>query len=43
MIEDDRIVKPENLDQVATSTAASANAVSDPNVVGKTPSNDVVV
>lgn len=43
LIEDDRIVKPENLDQVATSTATSANAVRDPNVVGKTPSNSVVV
>ena len=43
LIEEDRIVRPENLDQVATSFAASGNAKSDPNVVGEFPRDDVAV
>ena len=43
LIEEDRIVRPENLDQVATSLATSGNAKSDPNVVGEFPRDDVAV
>ena len=43
LIEEDRIVRPENLDQVATSFATSGNAKSDPNVVGEFPRDDVAV
>ena len=43
LIEEDRIVRPETLDQVATSFAASGNAKSDPNVVGEFPRDDVAV
>ena len=43
LIEEDRIVRPENLDQVATTFATSGNAKSDPNVVGEFPRDDVAV
>ena len=43
LIEEDRIVRPENLDQLATTFAASGNAKSDPNVVGEFPRDDVAV
>lgn len=39
----DKIVRPENLDQLATTFAASGSAKSDPNVVGEFPHNDVAV
>jgi len=43
LIEDDRIVRPENLSQIATQPAASGNAIQDPNVAGKFPSQEVNV
>ena len=43
LIEEDRIVRPENLSQIATQPAASGNAIQDPNVAGKFPSNSVAV
>ena len=43
LIEEDRIVRPENLSQIATQPAASGNAIQDPNVVGKFPSQEVNV
>ena len=43
LIEDDRIVRPENLSQIATQPAASGNAIQDPNVAGKLPSQEVNV
>ena len=43
LIEEDRIVRPENLSQIATQPAASANAIQDQNVAGKFPSNSVAV
>ena len=41
LIEEDRIVRPENLSQLATQPAASANAIQDQNVAGKFPSQEV--
>ena len=41
LIEEDRIVRPENLSQIATQPAASANAIQDQNVAGKFPSQEV--
>ena len=43
LIEEDRIVSPENLSQIATPPAASSNAIQDPNVAGKFPSQEVNV
>ena len=43
LIEEDRIVRPENLSQIATRPAASGNAIQDPNVAGKFPSQEVNV
>ena len=43
LIEEDRIVRPENLSQLATQPAASGNAIQDPNVAGKFPSQEVNV
>ena len=43
MIEGDRIVRHENLNQLATTFATSGNAKSDPNVVGEFPRDDVAV
>ena len=43
LIEEDRIVRPENLSQIATQPAASGNAIQDPNVTGKFPSQEVNV
>ena len=43
LIEEDRIVRPENLSQIATQPAASGNAIQDPNVAGKFPSQAVNV
>ena len=43
LIEEDRIVRPENLSQIATQPAASGNAFQDPNVAGKFPSQEVNV
>ena len=43
LIEEDRIVRPENLSQIATPPAASGNAIQDPNVAGKFPSQEVNV
>ena len=43
LIEGDRIVRPENLSQIATQPAASSNAIQDPNVAGKFPSQEVNV
>jgi hypothetical protein len=41
--EEDRIVRPENLSQIASQPAASGNAIQDPNVAGKFPSQEVNV
>jgi len=43
LIEEDRIVRPENLSQIATQPAAGGNAIQDPNVAGKFPSQEVNV
>ena len=43
LIEEDRIVRPENLSQIATQPAASGNAIQDLNVAGKFPSQEVNV
>ena len=43
MIEGDRLVRHENLDQFATTSATSASAKRDPNVVGEFPRDDVAV
>ena len=43
LIEEDRIVRPENLSQLATQPAAGVNAIQDPNVAGKFPSQEVNV
>ena len=43
LIEEDRIVRPENLSQIATETATRANAIQDQNVAGKFPSQEVNV
>ena len=43
LIEEDRIVRPENLSQIATQPAASGNAIQDSNVAGKFPSQEVNV
>ena len=40
LIDEDRIVRPENLSQIATQPAASSNAIQDPNVAGKFPSQE---
>ena len=43
LIEEDRIVRPENLAQLSAQPAASSNAIQDPNVAGKFPSQEVNV
>tara|TARA_Y100001937_G_scaffold18907_1_gene26125 strand:- start:35 stop:505 length:471 start_codon:yes stop_codon:yes gene_type:complete len=43
LIEQDRIVRPENLAQLASQPAAGGNAIQDPNVAGKFPSQEVNV
>ena len=43
LIEEDRIVRPENLSQLAAQPAAGGNAIQDPNVAGKFPSQEVTV
>ena len=43
LIEEDRIVRPENLSQIATQPATRANAIQDQNVAGKFPSQEVNV
>jgi len=43
LIEEDRIVRPENLSQIATEPVTRANAIQDPNVAGKFPSQEVNV
>ena len=43
LIEEDRIVRPENLSQLAAQPAAGGNAIQDPNVAGKFPSQEVNV
>ena len=43
LIEEDRIVRPENLAQLSAQPAAGGNAVQDPNVAGKFPSQEVNV
>ena len=43
LIEEDRIVRPENLSQIATEPATRANAIQDQNVAGKFPSQEVNV
>ena len=43
MIERDRIVRPENLAQLSSQPATGGNAVQDPNVAGKFPSQEVNV
>ena len=43
LIEQDRIVRPENLSQIATEPATRANAIQDQNVAGKFPSQEVNV
>ena len=41
LIEEDRIVRPENLAQLSSQPAAGGNAIQDPNVAGKFPSQEV--
>ena len=43
LIEEDRIVRPENLAQLSSQPAAGGNAIQDPNVAGKFPSQEVNV
>tara|TARA_R100000988_G_scaffold45707_1_gene22563 strand:- start:2472 stop:2921 length:450 start_codon:yes stop_codon:yes gene_type:complete len=43
LIEEDRIVRPENLAQLSAQPAAGGNAIQDPNVAGKFPSQEVNV
>ena len=43
LIEEDRIVRPDNLAQLSTTPATSASAERDPNVEGKTPTNSVIL
>ena len=43
LIEEDRIVRPENLSQLASQPATGGNAIQDPNVAGKFPSQEVNV
>ena len=43
LIEEDRIVRPENLSQISSQPAAGGNAIQDPNVAGKFPSQEVNV
>ena len=43
LIEEDRIVRPENLSQLAAQPATTGNAIQDPNVAGKFPSQEVNV
>ena len=43
LIEEDRIVRPENLAQLSSQPAAGSSGVQDPNVTGKFPSNSVAV
>ena len=43
LIEEDRIVRPENLSQIATEPATRANAIQDQNVAGKFPSQELNV
>ena len=41
LIEEDRIVEPRNLAQLSSQPAAGGNAIQDPNVAGKFPSQEV--
>tara|TARA_R100000329_G_scaffold30759_1_gene28453 strand:- start:8 stop:475 length:468 start_codon:yes stop_codon:yes gene_type:complete len=43
LIEDDRIVSPENLGQLSSQPATVGSGFEDPNVVGRFPSNSVAV
>ena len=43
LIESDRIVEPRNLAQLSSQPAAGGNAIQDPNVAGKFPSQEVNV
>ncbi len=43
LIEPDRIVRPENLEQLSSQPATGGGGVQDPNVAGKFPSNSVAV
>ena len=43
LIEEDRIVRPENLASLSSQPATSGSGVQDPNVTGKFPSNSVAV
>ena len=43
LVEPDRIVKPENLSQLASQPSTGGNGVGDQNVAGKFPSNSVAV
>ena len=43
LIEEDRIVRPENLAQLSAQPATGGNAIQDPNVAGKFPSQEVNV
>ena len=43
LIEPDRIVRPENLAQLSSQSAAGVSGAQDPNVAGKFPSNSVAV
>ena len=43
LIEEDRIVRADNISQIATQSATSGNALQDPNVSGKFPSQEVNV
>ena len=43
LIEEDRIVEPRNLAQLSSQPAAGGNAIQDPNVAGKFPSQEVNV
>jgi len=43
LIEDNMVVRPENLGQLASEPSTSGNGVQNPNVTGKFPSNSVAV
>ena len=43
LVERDKLVLPENLAQLSSSSASSGSGVADPNVAGKFPSNSVAV
>ena len=43
LIEDNMVVRPQNLGQLASQPATGGGGVQDPNVAGKFPSNSVAV